>query len=132
MPDLRTGTVASCGRRPAFGFSAHRWSTDALAAAPIATNWWPSPERGSTSTTASTGSGLPPAGPGPIDHGTCDSGPFRFAVGLWPVSPLAIDPGPAARELAEMLVRAGEEGRSSVFEPARPGASADRVQAATR
>ena len=34
------------------------------------------------------------------------SGPFRFSVGLWPVSPLALDPGPAARVLKDFVGRA--------------------------
>ena len=51
------------------------------------------------------------------------SGPFHFSVGLWPVAPLALDPGPAAGELAELLRRARSLVGPSVVDLARERSS---------
>ena len=53
------------------------------------------------------GLGSAACGPGPLERYVLKSGPFRFSVGLWPGSPLAVDPGPAAHELRELLREAG-------------------------
>jgi beta-galactosidase len=108
---------------PLFGFSAHRWSTEALAAArhrdelvPEARTWLHFDHR-------QHGLGSAACGPGPLEPYVLRSGPFRFSVGLWPVSPLPIDPGPAARALTELLVRARSEAAPPGAEPVRPGPS---------
>ena len=39
------------------------------------------------------------------------SAPFRFALGLRPLSHLVLDPGPAAHELGQMLAQTGTSAR---------------------
>ncbi len=107
---------------PRFGFSAHRWSTEALAAARHRDELVPEPRTWLHLDHRQHGLGSAACGPGPLDQYVLRSGPFRFSVGLWPVSPLAIDPGPAARELTELVVRAGTEAAPLVAEPVRPSA----------
>ena len=94
---------------PHFGFSAHRWPTAALAAACHRDELVPEPRTWLHLDHRQHGLGSAACGPGPLEQYVLRSGAFRFAVGLWPVSPLAIDPGPAAGELADLLARAGPE-----------------------
>jgi beta-galactosidase/beta-glucuronidase len=107
---------------PHFGFSAHRWSTEALAAARHRDELVPEPRTWLHLDHRQHGLGSAACGPGPLEQYVLRSGPFRFSVGLWPVSPLAVDPGPAARQLTELVVRAGAEGVPPVVEAVRPGA----------
>ena len=92
---------------PGFGFSAHRWSTAALAAAGHRDELVPEPRTWLHLDHRQQGLGSAACGPGPLEQYVLNSGPFRFSVGLRPVAPLALDPGPAARELAEALRQAG-------------------------
>jgi beta-galactosidase len=88
---------------PLFGFSAHPWSTAALAAArhrdelvAEARTWLHLDHR-------QYGLGSATCGPAPLDQYILRSEPFRFALGFWPLPVLAADPGPAARELGAVL-----------------------------
>lgn len=92
---------------PRFGFSAHRWSTEALSAARHRDELVAEPRTWVHFDHRQHGLGSAACGPGPLDRYVLRSGPFSFAVGLWPVSPLAVDPGPAARELNELVAWAG-------------------------
>jgi len=92
---------------PLFGFSAHRWSTDALASARHRDELVVEPRTWLHLDHRQHGLGSATCGPAPLDRYLLRSEPFDFAFGFWPLSPLAADPGPAARELADLLQLAG-------------------------
>jgi beta-galactosidase/beta-glucuronidase len=99
--DGHRGLVAAGS--PLFGFSAHRWSTAALAAAEHRDELVPEPRTWLHFDHRQHGLGSAACGPGPLDQYVLRSEPFRFSIGLWPVSPLALDPGPAARVLRDFV-----------------------------
>ena len=87
----RTATGVLAVGAPSIGFSVHRWSTAALAAAAHSDELMPEPRTWLHFDHRQHGLALQPAGRG---LGALRvSGPFRFSVGLWPGSPLAVDPG---------------------------------------
>ena len=92
---------------PLFGFSTHRWSTSALAAARHRDELVIEPRTWLHLDHRQQGLGSASCGPGPLEPYVLKSSPFRFALGLRPLSPLALDPGPAACELGEMLAPVG-------------------------
>lgn len=87
---------------PPFGFSAHPWSTAALAAARHRDELAAEPRTWLHLDHRQHGLGSASCGPGPLPRYVLESAPFRFCYGFWPVSPLAVDAGPAARELAQL------------------------------
>jgi hypothetical protein len=91
---------------PHFGFSAHPWSTAALDAARHRDELVPEPRTWLHLDHRQHGLGSATCGPGPLDAYVLKSGPFHFGVGLWPVAPLPLDPGPAARRLAQFVAEA--------------------------
>lgn len=90
---------------PMFGFSAHPWSTQALAKALHQDELVPEPRTWLHLDHRQYGLGSAACGPGPLEPYVLTSGPFRFAFGLWPVSPLPLDPGRLAAELGVVLTR---------------------------
>ena len=88
---------------PLFGFSTHRWSTKALAKALHQDELVAEPRTWLHLDHRQYGLGSAACGPGPLEPYVLTSGPFRFAFGLWPVSPLPLDPGRLAGELGEVL-----------------------------
>jgi beta-galactosidase/evolved beta-galactosidase subunit alpha len=88
---------------PLFGFSAHAWSTQALAEALHQDELVPEPRTWLHLDHRQYGLGSAACGPGPLAPYVLTSAPFRFAFGLWPLSPLPLDPGPLAAELAKVL-----------------------------
>lgn len=118
IADGHRGVLSAGG--PIFGFSAHRWSTAALAGAAHRDELVPEPRTWLHFDHRQHGLGSAACGPGPLERYVLNSGPFRFSVGLWPVAPLALDPGPAARELAEVLAQVGSGPGSPVPGTAGP------------
>jgi beta-galactosidase/beta-glucuronidase len=92
---------------PLFGFSAHPWSTEALAKALHQDELLAEPRTWLHLDHRQYGLGSAACGPGPLEPYVLTSSPFSFAFGLWPVSPLPIDPGPLAAELGEVLTNVG-------------------------
>jgi beta-galactosidase/beta-glucuronidase len=92
---------------PLFGFSAHPWSTEALAKALHQDELLAEPRTWLHLDHRQYGLGSAACGPGPLEPYVLTSSPFSFAFGLWPVSPLPIDPGPLAAELGELLTNVG-------------------------
>ncbi len=92
---------------PLFGFSAHRWSTAALAAAGHRDELVPEPRTWLHLDHRQHGLGSAAVRPGPARAIRVEQRAVPFFCRPWPVSPLALDPGPAARELAETLGQAG-------------------------
>ena len=90
---------------PLFGFSAHRWSTEALAAPGTATSSLWSPAPGFDLDHRQQGLGSASCGPGPLERYVLKCAPFRFALGLAPVSPLALNPAAYAADLGALLAR---------------------------
>ncbi len=88
---------------PLFGFSAHPWSTQALAKALHQDELVAEPRTWLHLDHRQYGLGSAACGPGPLEPYVLRSAPFRFAFGLWPLSPLPLDPGPIAAELGEVL-----------------------------
>lgn len=88
---------------PVFGFSAHAWSTRSLAEARHRDELVIEPRTWLHLDHRQQGLGSAACGPGPLERYVLKSRPFRFALGMWPVSPLVADPGPAARSLRELL-----------------------------
>ena len=98
---------------PLFGFSTHRWSTSALAAARHRDELVVEPRTWLHLDHRQQGLGSASCGPGPLEPYVLKSAPFRFALGLRPLSPLVLDPGPTARELGQMLTLASVSARQS-------------------
>ena len=92
---------------PRFGFSAHAWSTEALAAARHRDELVAEPRTWLHLDHRQHGLGSASCGPGPLERYVLKSRPFQFVLGLWPLSPLVTDPGPAATELVELLTGDG-------------------------
>jgi beta-galactosidase/beta-glucuronidase len=88
---------------PLFGFSAHPWSTQALAEALHQDELVAEPRTWLHLDHRQYGLGSAACGPGPLEPYVLTSAPFRFAFGLWPVSPLPLDPGRLAAELGKVL-----------------------------
>jgi evolved beta-galactosidase subunit alpha len=88
---------------PLFGFSAHAWSTQALAKALHQDELVAEPRTWLHLDHRQYGLGSAACGPGPLEQYVLTSAPFRFAFGLWPLSPLPLDPGPLAAELGKVL-----------------------------
>ena len=88
---------------PRFGFSVHRWSTAALAAARHRDELVTEPRLWLQLDHRQHGLGSASCGPGPLEEYLLKSGPFRFALGFWPREQVAADPGPAARDLVGWL-----------------------------
>jgi len=86
-----------------FGFSAHRWSTAALAAARHHDELVPEQRLWLHLDHRQHGLGSATCGPGPLEDYVLRSGPFRFAFAFWALSPLAFDPGQAASELRSFV-----------------------------
>jgi hypothetical protein len=92
---------------PLFGFSAHPWSTEALAAARHRDELVAEPRTWLHLDHRQQGLGSASCGHPPLERYVLRSEPFHFAVSLSPRSPLALDPGPAARQLVDLLDLAG-------------------------
>ncbi|MCL6092169.1 MAG: DUF4981 domain-containing protein [Actinobacteria bacterium] len=105
LSDGRRGLLVAGAER--FGFSVHRWSTAALAAARHRDELVAEPRLWLQLDHRQYGLGSASCGPAPLERYVLKSGPFRFALGFWPLARVAADPGPAARELAAWL----QEGR---------------------
>ena len=102
-----------------FGFSVHPWSTGALAAARHRDELEAEPVTWLHLDHRQQGLGSATCGPGPLERYVLRSEPFRFTFGFRPLSSLALDPGPAAVDLLELLGPAGEP--PLVPDGARPG-----------
>jgi beta-galactosidase len=97
---------------PLFGFSAHRWSTQALAKARHRDELVAEPRTWLHLDHRQHGLGSASCGPGPLEQYVLKCAPFRFSLGLCPVSPLALDPGATVKELASVVsLRNTVEGR---------------------
>ena len=98
LSDGRRGLLVAGA--PRFGFSVHRWSTAALAAARHRDELVPEPRLWLQLDHRQHGLGSASCGPGPLEQYVLRSGPFRFALGFWPFAQVPSDPGPAGRDLA--------------------------------
>ena len=97
---------------PLFGFSAHRWSTQALAKARHRDELVAEPRTWLHLDHRQHGLGSASCGPGPLEQYVLKCAPFRFSLGLCPVSPLALDPGATVKELGSVVsLRNTVEGR---------------------
>jgi beta-galactosidase/evolved beta-galactosidase subunit alpha len=90
---------------PRFGFSAHRWSTEALARARHRDELVAEPRTWLHLDHRQQGLGSASCGPGPLERYVLSCAPFCFALGLAPVSPLALRPEAHAADLGTLLVR---------------------------
>ena len=88
---------------PLFGFSVHRWSTRALAAARHRDELSPEPRLWLQLDHRQQGLGSASCGPAPLERYVLRSGPFRFLLGFWPLLAVPADPGRAAGELGSWL-----------------------------
>jgi beta-galactosidase/beta-glucuronidase len=89
--------------QPLFGFSVHRWSTAALAAARHRDELVAEPRLWLHLDHRQHGLGSASCGPGPLEQYVLRSGPFSFVLGLWPMPLVPADASPAARQLAAGL-----------------------------
>lgn len=85
--------------QPRFGFSVHRWSTAALAAARHRDELVAEPRLWLQLDHRQYGLGSASCGPAALEQYVLKSGPFRFMLGLRPLAEVAADPGPVARDL---------------------------------
>lgn len=86
-----------------FGFSVHRWSTAAMAAARHRDELVAEPRLWLQLDHRQQGLGSASCGPGPLPQYVLRPEPFSFVLGLWPIAPAPADPGPVARHLRAWL-----------------------------
>jgi|GEM_PF-6452907 len=102
---------------PRFGFSVHRWSTAALAAARHRDELVPEPCLWLQLDHRQHGLGSASCGPGPLEKHLLRSGPFRFALGFRRLTHAPADPGPAARDLAAWLGEIADRPETAAGQP---------------
>jgi beta-galactosidase/beta-glucuronidase len=88
---------------PLFGFSVHRWSTAAMAAARHRDELVAEPRLWLHLDHRQQGLGSASCGPGPLPQYVLRPAPFRFSLAAWPLAQAPADPGTVAKGLRAWL-----------------------------